>query len=100
MEDRATLRISAVHIANWLAHGLTNQEQVIETMQRMARVVDLQNSNDPFYTPMAENIDTSYGFAAAKALIFQNQTLPNGYTEPILHAYRVKHKNRTAKRLA
>jgi malate synthase len=96
MEDRATLRISAVHIANWLAHGLTNQEQILETMQRMARVVDLQNSNDPLYTPMAENFDTSYGFAAAKALIFENHALPNGYTEPVLHSYRIKHKNRTA----
>ena len=96
MEDRATLRISAVHIANWLAHGLTNQEQILETMQRMARVVDLQNSNDRLYTPMAENFDTSYGFAAAKALIFENHALPNGYTEPVLHSYRIKHKNRTA----
>ena len=96
MEDRATLRISAVHIANWLTHGLTNQAQVLETMQRMARVVDLQNSNDPLYIPMAENLDTSYGFAAAKALIFENHTLPNGYTEPLLHAFRLKHKSRTA----
>ena len=99
MEDRATLRISAVHIANWLAHGLTNKQQVLEIMHRMAKVVDIQNIEDPLYSPMATNLESSYGFAAAKALIFENQTLPNGYTEPLLHSFRTKHKRRVATKL-
>ncbi len=92
MEDRATLRISAVHVANWLRHGITDGSQVLEIMQRMARVVDAQNAADPLYSPMDANFDQSIGFAAAKALIFENASLPNGYTEPLLHSYRKEYK--------
>ena len=92
MEDRATLRISAVHVANWLRHGITDDSQVLEIMRRMARVVDAQNAADPVYSPMAASFDQSIGFAAAKALIFDNASLPNGYTEPLLHSYRKEYK--------
>jgi malate synthase len=92
MEDRATLRISSQHMANWMLHGVCSADEVDGALKRMAKKVDAQNAGDPLYKPMSGNEDKSLAYQAARALVFEGVEQPNGYTEPLLHKFRLKLK--------